>query len=116
MKQYGHSIKAFFSGALITTMLTTPLISTAADQRQVDLEAIKQKELLNLFDVYELAVRNDAAFLAAEWKKKAGMQTTSLTKALFLPKIQVSVNTTLNDSETEYLTDKNQNQNQVTRP
>lgn len=102
MKQYGHSIKAFFSGALITTLLTAPLLCHADEQQVVDIEAIKQKEILGIVDVYELAAVNDAEFLAAQWKKKAGMQDVSIARAKFLPKINISVNTTLNNSESEY--------------
>ncbi|PCI44302.1 MAG: hypothetical protein COB51_10370 [Moraxellaceae bacterium] len=103
MKQYGHSIKAFFSGALISTLLTAPLLSHAGEQRVIDIEAIKQKEILGIVDIYELAVVNDADFLAAKWKKKAGMQVVPIARAKFLPKIKLSANTTLNDSESEYL-------------
>ncbi|PCJ20451.1 MAG: hypothetical protein COB04_04125 [Gammaproteobacteria bacterium] len=101
MKQYGHTIKAFFSGALITTLLTVPLFSHA-EQRIVDINAIKQKQVLDIVDVYELAAHNDADFLAAQWKKQAGSQESAIAKAKFLPKINFTANTTLSDTNSDF--------------
>lgn len=117
MKKYGHFIqlskhKSMTLLALIVSALplsitgyAQALDSQGDNNKPVDITAIKNKQVLNIIDVYELAVLYDAEFAAAKAKRKTGVETVKLARSNFLPKISASVNTTLSDSKAEYISD-----------
>src|SRR5690606_13058675 len=65
--------------------------------------AVLPAHALDLFDAYELALRNDPEFAAARAQLEAGREALPQGRALLLPLLSGSANTNLNDVENRTL-------------
>jgi len=80
--------------ALISTLLISIPSSLLAA------EYIDHNKELNIMDVYNMALVHDASLASAKATLDSKLEVAAQTRALFLPKIQFSADSKINDSDT----------------